>query len=276
MIDVYTRRALFAGGIGLVALAALMLGGNTTNPAHRLQASDRMTMSDAAMARWSHDFYATHPVRGAVPALANAVIADTFLVNSFYFDTDNNTGTQIDTAKIQVGQRILFKYVGGFHTATSGSPNDLTAGSHFDVPIDPSDLEAQVQFDTVGTYPFFCRPHGAFFNMRGVIVVKPSTSGIPAAANHAGMGFTAAPWPNPTSHGAAFRFALPRGGRARIDAYDASGRRIVTVLDEELTAGEHAGTWDGRASGRAAAAGVYYLRLSAPGVQSSARMVIGH
>ena len=79
------------------------------------------------------------------------------------------------------------------------------------------------------------------------------------------------PWPDN-----AFRFALPRGGRAHIEAYDATGRRIATVLDEALAAGEHAGAWDGRTSGRAAAAGVYYLRLLAPGVQSSARMVIGH
>ena len=253
-----------------------MLGGNATSPTQRLQAADRMTMSDAAMARWIHDFYATHPVRGAQPTSANAVIADTFLVNSFYFDTDGKTSTQVDTARIHVGERILFKLVGGFHTATSGTPTDVTPGTHFDVPIDPSNLEAQVQFDTTGTYPFFCRPHGAFFNMRGVIVVLPAATSVPRTQAGAGVGFTAAAWPNPSSRGVSFRFALPMAGHARIDAYDASGRRVATVVDAELAAGEHSGAWGARAGSHAAAAGVYYLRLTAPNVQSSTRVVIGH
>ena len=276
MIDAYSRRALFSGTIGAAAMIALMLSGDATTPAGRLQASDRMTMSDAAMAKWSHDYYATHPIRGTVPASAAPAVADTFLVNSFYFDTDNNTGTQVDTARIQVGQRILFKHVGGFHTATSGNPNDPNAGSHFDFPVDPSHLETQVQFDTAGTYPFFCRPHGAFFNMRGVIVVKPASTGVPAPAANLRAGFTAAPWPNPSNRGTSFRFAIPRAGRTRLAAFDAAGRRVAVLLDADLAAGEHAGGWDGRAGSRTAAAGVYYLRLNGPGVSASTRVVISH
>lgn len=274
MLDTYTRRALVSGGIGLFACVALMLGGNPSTPAHRLNASDRMSMSDAEMARWTQAFYATHPVRGVTPASANGVVVDTFTVHSFYFDTDGNSATQIDTSRVHVGDRILFLLGDGFHTATSGTPNDAVPGTHFDFPVDPTHLQTVVQFDTAGTFPFFCRPHGSFFNMRGVIIVTPNASGVAPSAL-AGAGFTAAPWPNPSAHGTNFRFALPRAGRVRIDAFDAAGRLASTLLDASLPAGEHLGTWDGRANGRPAPAGLYYLRLSAPGVHSSTRVVIG-
>jgi len=62
------------------------------------------------------------------------------------------------------------------HTVTNGTgSSDPLAGSIFDVILVPEDQFA-FQFDSLGVYPYFCRPHEQM-NMRGTIYV----SGFPAA-----------------------------------------------------------------------------------------------
>lgn len=229
-------------------------------------------MTDASMRQWLADYYAVHPAHGG--ATGAGTPADTFLVNNFIFDTDGNLATQIDTARVTVGQSVMWKLVAGFHTTTSGNPTDLNAGSHWDHAVDPSNLEFTVQFDTAGTYPFFCRPHGQFFNMRGVVVVSAALDAGPSPAVR-GEGFVADAYPNPTHAGARFRFALRRPGAVTLRVLDASGRAVATVLDQRLDAGVHDATWDGRrADGGRAAAGVYYARLRGAGLDASTRIVV--
>jgi photosystem II stability/assembly factor-like uncharacterized protein len=68
--------------------------------------------------------------------------------------------------------------------------------------------------------------------------------------------------PNPFLQGASIAFRLDREQDARLAVYDASGRRVATVLSGVLPAGAHRATWDGTtAGGGRAAAGVYLVRL---------------
>ena len=230
-------------------------------------------MSDAAMQRGVAAFYATHPQHGG--SMSAAVPVDTFRVANYQFDSDHNLGTQIDTVRIAVGQSVLWKWVLGSHTTTSGSPGDSTAGSHWDHQINalPADTEFVVTFDTAGTYPFFCRPHGALFNMKGAVIVSPALA-VPGPTPRL-AGFVAAPWPNPTRAGARFQFALTRGGRADVTVVDAAGRVVATPLAAELPAGTYAGGWNGRLrSGGPAPPGVYFLRLRVPGRDETRRIVL--
>ena len=62
------------------------------------------------------------------------------------------------------------------------------------------------------------------------------------------------------------RFTLARGGPARLELFDAGGRRVRTLLAGDLAAGDHEATWDGRDDrGRAVAAGAYVARLAGAG-----------
>ncbi len=76
--------------------------------------------------------------------------------------------------------------------------------------------------------------------------------------------------PNPFNPVTSIGFSLPQGGPARVTVYDSAGRRVRTLLDDVLPAGDHSVMWDGRmGDGRAAASGVYVYRLeTAAGVQS--------
>jgi serine protease AprX len=67
----------------------------------------------------------------------------------------------------------------------------------------------------------------------------------------------------------------PPSAQARVSIYDLSGRRVRNLYDGVLTRGTwHAANWDGRdESGRAAAAGMYFIGFEALGRRSTVRLV---
>ena len=234
------------------------------------------SMSEASMKLCVSDWFAEHPAHGAVPLTATAPPpADTFLVSSFRFDTDGRSATQVDTMRIVEGQTVMFKHVDGFHTTTSGKPTDVDAGSLWDLPVDPSSTEAVVDFPTAGTYPFFCRPHGQFFNMRGVIVVSVNTARVEPGAARGGLAFVGGPIPNPSRAGVSFRFRVDREGDVGLRIFDASGRAVARVLDAPLAPGVHEARWNARrADGSRARAGVYFAKLEAHGASATVRVTL--
>lgn len=226
------------------------------------------TMTEAAMRRWLADWYAAHPARGLgsdAPAVA------TYQAVDFRFELDGNPFTQVDTAKIAVGETVAWQWVEGIHTTTSGIDGaDPNAGAQWDRPLDSANPQFAFLFDTPGEYPFFCRPHD-FLDMKGVVVVQGTTGVGPGGVR---LGFTAGPFPNPSRGGVDFRFALAQPGRVRAEVFDARGRRVAAMLDRDLAAGEHAAAWDARSGGTRAPAGVYYLRLRLPGYEATRRVVL--
>jgi hypothetical protein len=104
------------------------------------------------------------------------------------------------------------------------------------------------------------------------------------AASQAVLGLAAVPeggavsWsvqsaPNPFGSRAEIRFDAPRAGQARLAIYDASGRKIRTLLDGAIGAGTQRLVWDGTdESGRALGSGVYFYRLDAAGSRSTGRV----
>lgn len=81
--------------------------------------------------------------------------------------------------------------------------------------------------------------------------------------------------PNPAPGHTMLSFALPVPGQVQLDVFDLRGRRVRSVVDERLPAGQHQIAWDGKdARGRATASGTYYLRLKANGEERTQRMTI--
>ena len=270
------RGVLFTLAAVLLLAGLLGAGAWPARPTRAAAGHDMraMRMDPNAMQAEIRAWYVAHPAHGG--ATIDATVADTFLVSNFIFDTDGNLGTQVDTARIQAGQSVMFKWVAGFHTTTSGNPGDPDAGSLWDAPIDnlaPQDLEFVVNFPNPGTYPFHCQPHGSLFNMRGIVVVTGNV-GVPQPPLTT-IGFTRSPAPNPTHSGFAFQFAVQKPGVVRAEVFDAAGRRVAVVLDCTFDRGVHAATWDGHAAaGARAGAGVYYLRLRTPDVSQTRQVTL--
>ena len=81
--------------------------------------------------------------------------------------------------------------------------------------------------------------------------------------------------PNPFNPQTRVSFDLPRDGRATLRVYDVSGRLVRTLVDDDLSAGEHFMTWSGDdEAGRGVATGTYLLRLRQGGVSMVQRVTL--
>jgi len=259
-------RPLALLSLGVTVCAVLVLSAERAPSASQSpHANMAGSMTTESMVRWVHDWFSAHPARGQS---ASAAAADTFTTNGLAFDTDGSTATQVDTARIQTGQTILWQWTSLAHTTTNGDgAADPFAGSLWDQPLTSTSKEFSFTFTEPGTYPFFCRPHEGF-NMKGVVVVSDPASVPPSTPGNAALAFVAGPGPNPTRSGMRFQFSLAREGRVRAQLFDLSGHLIAKILDGDFTAGLHAAGWDGRTlEGSSAAPGMYYLSLSANGAR---------
>ncbi len=71
-------------------------------------------------------------------------------------------------------------------------------------------------------------------------------------------------YPNPFNPSTTIRFGLPSAASVRLTVYDALGREIATLLNEERAAGYITLTWDGvNGSGTRVASGIYFYRIQA-------------
>jgi plastocyanin len=245
--------------------AGRLAGGSATHGDHPGSA-----MSPEAMRAHAEAWWASHAPVGEA-AQTTAIPAATFLVGNFFFDMDGNLATLADTARIHVGETVLWQWSAGFHTVTSGiSTIDPNAGTLFDQPSDSGHPSFAFQFNSAGTYPFFCSFHEA--SMKGVVVVSEVAGVGPAGG--VPLGFLGTLAPNPTRAGTGFRFALRQAGHARAEVFDPSGRSVAVILDEDLPAGVHTAAWNGLAGGAPADPGAYFVRLTLPGFVGSRTLLV--
>ena len=81
--------------------------------------------------------------------------------------------------------------------------------------------------------------------------------------------------PNPFSGSATVAFDLPPGNvHARLEVFDAAGRKIATLLDGALDGGRHVTHWNGTDADRAdPGSGIYFCRLQVGGASETRRMM---
>ena len=88
--------------------------------------------------------------------------------------------------------------------------------------------------------------------------VAPTPVPEPGAVN--GLTLTAAP--NPFNPRTTISFEVPAAGPVQVDIWDAAGRRVKTLNEGFLAAGQHAVDWDGsNQNGARLASGTYFIRI---------------
>jgi len=82
-------------------------------------------------------------------------------------------------------------------------------------------------------------------------------------------------FPNPFNPMTRIDFALAASAAVRLRVYDAAGRLVRSLIDEDMPAGRYGETWDGRdTKGSIVASGVYFYRLDAGAFTETRKMVL--
>jgi len=69
-------------------------------------------------------------------------------------------------------------------------------------------------------------------------------------------------YPNPFNLSTTIKFGLPVAGFVEMSIYDILGRKVITLINRDYPAGNHAITWDGKnADGRPVSSGIYFYRI---------------
>ena len=242
---------------------------------------------DASVTNWSGSadgFYvqrADAPYYGIVPAGLSRFgpmtldAHDCLDIHEFYLQAGipyyisvNNVSGNVDL------EMFLFDGYVPYHTKGSYITYTNAAGSGGDEHLAP----VTVAFS--GYYAVVVAKSKAFdvnnaSTYEVVFSTNQSAVDAPTIETLPGVFALSAPRPNPFAGQATIELAVPAdGGKASVAVYDLQGRRIA-ALAHETTPGRHTMTWDGRdESGRSVAAGVYFVRLEAPGVKETKKITL--
>jgi hypothetical protein len=89
------------------------------------------------------------------------------------------------------------------------------------------------------------------------------------------LNFLRQPAPNPFTGMTTMQFSIARAGHVRLGVYDVSGRLVRSLVDGERRAGVQSAVWNGASdAGTRLSAGVYFVRLVAPGIQLTRKAVL--
>ena len=95
------------------------------------------------------------------------------------------------------------------------------------------------------------------------------------SASYTGPAILSAPAPNPTAGGAAVSYRLGRPEFVRLTIVDATGRRVRTLIEGMMDAGDHVTSWNGQSDrGTLVPAGVYFITLGTSNGQSVQRLAV--
>jgi len=79
--------------------------------------------------------------------------------------------------------------------------------------------------------------------------------------------------PNPFNPTTTISFNTAAVGRVKLSIFDATGKHVRTLVDDNVSAGVQSAMWDGRdAAGTAVSSGVYFYRLTTNAVTHTKKM----
>jgi hypothetical protein len=82
-------------------------------------------------------------------------------------------------------------------------------------------------------------------------------------------------YPNPFTSETRITFSLPKQTHVSLIVYDVAGRRVKTLMNEDMPGGHHSAGWNRTDdAGRQLPAGVYFVRMSAQGFDKITKLIV--
>ena len=261
---------------------------------------ERQTLSGGSIWERLERIEARHlpdPYGFAVPTLADSSASGTpftrFMVTAYdpeetlALPSDPDSGYSVDDLAPQVPGHFAGDELSSGGRQLHWNPNPEPDLSHYRVYKGPTASFTPGPGNLIGeptdTTLFDASPPVSFYKLSAVDIhdnESPYALLAPPGTGVAGGG-PAVPFelhppnPNPARSGTQIGFGLPVAGRVRVTIYDVAGRRLRTLVEGVLEAGEHSRAWDLRdGSGRAVAAGLYFVRLEAEGKSLTHRLAV--
>jgi len=108
-----------------------------------------------------------------------------------------------------------------------------------------------------------------------ILAFTQQTSPVPDGAPRPAVVRLAQNHPNPFNPSTTISFELPRAEQVKLAIYAVNGRRIATLLSDEMVAGPHQVVWNGRDDrGQQMASGTYFYRLQTGSQELTRRMIL--
>ncbi|MCD4650771.1 MAG: T9SS type A sorting domain-containing protein [Candidatus Cloacimonetes bacterium] len=82
-------------------------------------------------------------------------------------------------------------------------------------------------------------------------------------------------YPNPFNPVTSINFSLKQSGHVNIDVYNILGKKVISLVNEEMTAGQHTAIWNGKdANGKTVGSGVYFYRMKTGRYTGTKKMLL--
>ncbi|MFC1572367.1 FlgD immunoglobulin-like domain containing protein [Candidatus Eisenbacteria bacterium] len=164
-----------------------------------------------------------------------------------------------------------FAIIGGFEPATIGVSPETWSVAFDDVGASNGVYSATLVFSTRDQQDLSGASDLGDITFDLTATVSSGASVNDGALTLAGFGRIA---PNPFATRATIEFGSTTAGPLKLQIYDLSGRLVRTLVDARSAAGVFEASWNGRdGHDRALPTGIYYARLSTPGIKQT-RMII--
>ena len=252
----------YAGTLGFASNTAGTAGGTTTVSGTVLRHAVPSLDSLSVIAAGTLDF-GTHEAGSFTPA--------TTRVHNQAYDA-LQARLQITSAAITGGE--------GHFSVTGSTPQVLGGtGATFGVTFDDTGTTADSTYTATLTFASGDEPlPGATVAPATAVALsarRQSSSTTDAGPQRPVATVLLAPTPNPLASESVLRFELAASGEARLEVFDAAGRRVAMLLRAALEPGRYTVRWDGRGdAGAPLGAGLYFARLVATGHAHTVRLAI--
>lgn len=166
--------------------------------------------------------------------------------NVYRSSSENDLGTRMNE------ELIATKGGSGSGASYSFADNDVAEGRTYFYSLESVDLKGE-----------------SFVETAAAVEV-----GKRAGSSPAGFRLTQN-YPNPFNPSTEIMYELPVACGVRLDIYDASGRRVATLVDEYQTAGSKIVRWDGKGlNASLASSGIYFYRLRAGNFEETKKLIM--